>query len=52
MHSIKGFSIKLHSGTYTIKLYRLVDDTTLFCDSITDVELAMNEMDKFRSFLS
>ena len=47
---IEGIKIKLNEKEHSIQISQLADDTTLFCRSKKDVELAMNEIEIFGSF--
>ena len=47
---LKGITVKLDAKDHTIKISQLADDTTLFCNSKSDVEIAMNEIEVFGSF--
>ena len=41
----KGIKIKLDCESHSIKISQLADDTTLFCCSKYDVQVAMNEIE-------
>ena len=46
----KGIRIKLDCKSHSIKISQLADDTTLFCCSKYDVQVAMNEIEIFGSY--
>ena len=48
--NIKGINVKLDNKNHSIKISQLADDTTLFCNSKTDVELALNEIEIFGTY--
>ena len=48
--NIKGFQDKIDEINHSIKISQLVDDTTLFFNSKTEISLALNEIKMFGSF--
>jgi hypothetical protein len=43
--NIKGFQVKIDEINHSIKISQLADDTTLFFNSITEISLALNEIE-------
>jgi hypothetical protein len=48
--NIKGFQDKIDEINHSITISQLVDDTTLFFNSKTEISLALNEIEIYGSF--